>query len=95
MCCVLASLFALGPRAAILFWWLIQPVRWDQAFDTFIWPFLGFLLAPWTTLMYVAVQPAGIDGFDYLWLGIAVALDLFSWFGGGYANKDRIQAYRA
>ena len=94
MCCVIASLFAAGPRAAILIWWLIQPVRWDQAFDTFIWPFLGFLLAPWTTLMYVAVIPAGIDGFDYLWLGLAVALDLFTWFGGGYTNRDRMRAVR-
>ena len=95
MCCVLAALFALGPRAAILFWWLIQPVRWDQAFDTFLWPFLGFLLLPWTTLMYVAVAPAGIDGFDYLWLGLAVAIDLFAWFGGGYTNRERLPNYRA
>jgi hypothetical protein len=95
MCCVLAALFTLGPRAAILFWWLIQPVRWNQAFDTFLWPFLGFLLLPWTTLMYVAVAPAGIDGFDYLWLGIAVAIDVFAWFGGGYTNRERIPTYRA
>ena len=94
MCCVIAALFALGPRAAILFWWLVDQLRWNAAFDSFIWPFLGFLLAPWTPLMYVAVQPAGIDGFDYLWLGIAVALDLFSWFGGGYTNRDRIRAAR-
>lgn len=95
MCCVLASLFAAGPRAAILIWWLIQPVRWNAAFDTFIWPFLGFLLAPWTTLMYVAVAPAGITGFDYLWMGIAVALDLTTWFGGGYTNRSRFRAYNS
>ena len=35
MCCVIASLFALGPRAAILFWWLLEPVRWGATFDTF------------------------------------------------------------
>ena len=53
MCCVVAALFTLGPRAAILFWWLVQPVRWEQTFDTFLWPFVGFLILPWTTLMYV------------------------------------------
>ncbi len=95
MCCVVASLFALGPRAAILFWWLIEPVRWNAAFDTFLWPALGFVLAPWTTLMYVAVIPAGINGFDYVWLGLAVAMDVFAWFGGAYTNRGRVQGYRA
>ena len=70
MCCVIAALFTLGPRAAILFWWLVQPIRWGETFDTFLWPFLGFLFLPWTTLMYVLVYPAGINGFDYVWLGI-------------------------
>ena len=59
MCCVVASLFALGPRAAILIWWLVEPVRWGAAFDTFVWPFIGFLILPWTTLMYVLVYPGG------------------------------------
>jgi hypothetical protein len=90
MCCLVASLFLLGPRAAILVWWLIEPVRWNATFDTFLWPALGFLFAPWTTLMYVAVFPAGINGFDYIWLGIGVAFDLFTWFGGGYSNRNRM-----
>ena len=90
MCCVIASLFAAGPRAAILIWWLVQPLRWSEAFDTFLWPFLGFLVAPWTTLMYVLVYPGGIEGFDYIWLGIGVAMDVFSWAGGGYTNRNRI-----
>jgi hypothetical protein len=94
MCCLVAALFMLGPRAAILVWWLLEPVRWSATFDTFIWPFAGFLVAPWTTLMYVAVFPAGINGFDYLWLGIGVAMDLFSWFGGGYTNRNRMPTYR-
>ena len=64
MCCAVAILFAFGPRAAILVWWLIEPFRWGAAFETFLWPFLGFLVLPWTTLMYVAVFPGGINGFD-------------------------------
>jgi succinate dehydrogenase/fumarate reductase cytochrome b subunit len=90
MCCFIASLFMLGPRAAILIWWLIQPIRWNETFDTFLWPLVGFLVAPWTTLMYVAVFPGGINGFDYIWLGFGVVFDLFSWFGGGYTNRGRL-----
>ena len=90
MCCFLASLFMLGPRAAILVWWLLQPIRWNETFDTFLWPLVGFLIAPWTTLMYVAVYPGGINGFDYFWLAGGVLMDLFSWFGGVYTNRSRM-----
>jgi hypothetical protein len=90
MCCMVAALFMLGPRAAIFIWWLLQPVRWSQAFDTFLWPIVGFLVAPWTTLMYVAVAPGGIDGLDPLWLALAVGIDIFSWFGGGFTNRNRL-----
>ena len=90
MCCFLAILAILGPRAAILVWWLVDQVRWNQAFDTFIWPFLGFLFLPWVTLAYVLVFPGGVDGFDWVWLGLALLLDLSSWFGGGYTNRSRL-----
>jgi len=91
MCCLVATLFALGPRAAILVWWLIEPGRIALAFDTAIWPFLGFLFLPWTTLMYLVVFPGGITGLDIVWLGLAVAMDAFAWFGGGYTNRSRFQ----
>jgi hypothetical protein len=58
-------------------------------------PLLGFLIAPWTTLMYVLVYPAGINGFDYVWLAIGIGFDVFSWFGGGYTNRSRMPQYRA
>ncbi|HEY8199596.1 MAG TPA: hypothetical protein VIF44_07460 [Candidatus Limnocylindrales bacterium] len=90
MCCLLAVLAILGPRAAILVWWLVDQVRWNQAFDTFIWPLLGFLFLPWVTLVYVLVFPGGVDGFDWVWLGLALLLDLSSWFGGGYTNRNRL-----
>ena len=93
MCCLVAALFALGPRAAILVWWLLQPVRWNTTFDTFLWPFLGFVFAPWTTLMYVAVAPAGINGFDFVWLAFGVAFDLAGWFGGAFSGRDRVPGY--
>jgi hypothetical protein len=91
MCCLFTTLVLLGPRAAIVIWWLMDPVRWQLAFNTFLLPFLGFLFFPITTLMYVIVFPGGVDGFDILWLGIAFGLDLFSTFGGAYGNRDRMR----
>ncbi len=90
MCCIFTVLMFLGPRAGILVWWLINPIRWQATFDSFLWPFLGFLFLPWTTLMYVAVAPAGVIGFDWVWLGLAVLADIGMYTGGGYGNKDSI-----
>jgi hypothetical protein len=95
MCCLATTIVLMGPRIGILVWWLINPTRFDLAFSTFIWPFLGFLFVPWTTLMYLAVwSPArGIYGFDWVWLALAFLVDLGSHAGGGYSNRDRIPGY--
>ena len=66
----------------IIFWWIVNPLRWSVAFDSFFLPFLGFLFLPWTTLMYVLVSPGGVEGIDLLWIGLAVAADLASYAVG-------------
>jgi hypothetical protein len=91
MCCIFTALVLMGPRAAIVLWWLFDMVRWNLAFDTFIVPLLGFLFFPLTTLMWVIVFPGGIDGFDGVWLALAVVLDLGSAFGGAYGNRGRMR----
>ena len=90
MCCFFATLVFLGPRFAILIWWLFQPVRWQAAFESFIWPLLGLIFVPWTTIMYVLVFPGGITGFDWVWLGLGLAADIFSYTSGAYTGRDRI-----
>jgi hypothetical protein len=89
MCCVLAILMTLGPRFAILLWWIIRPVYISLAFDNFIWGFLGWIFLPWTTLMYIAIYPGGITGFDWILMGMAVFADMAQWFGN-YANRRRV-----
>jgi hypothetical protein len=83
----------LGPRVAIIVWGLAQPARWDLAFSTFVWPLLGFVFLPWTTLMYVAVAPNDVTGLDWFWMVLAVVVDLASYSGGAYGNRDRIRGY--
>ena len=90
MCCFFAVLAFLGPRAAILVWWIVDQPRWNAAFDNFILPLLGFIFLPWVTLAYVLVYPGGIEGFDWIWLGLALLLDLSSWLGGGWKNRGRM-----
>ena len=89
MCFFLVTVF-LGPRAAIVFWWLIAPGRWDSAFDTFILPVLGFIFLPWTTLTFVAVAPNGVvSGDDWVWLGLGFFLDLLT-SGFGYRSRTQV-----
>ena len=90
MCCLFTTLVLLGPRVGILLWWVFQPIRFSAAFNTIIWPILGIIFLPWTTLMYVGLFPGGIIGFDWVWIGLAFVADIASYGGGAYGNRDRI-----
>ncbi len=93
MCCLFTTLVLFGPRLGILIWWLIQPLRWNAAFQSFLWAFLGFLFLPWTTLMYVIVFPGGVTGFDWVWMAIALFSDIASYTGGAYGNRSQMPGY--
>lgn len=87
MCCLFGSLVLVGPRFAILVWWIIDQTRWQLAFDNFLIAFVGFLMAPWTTMMYVVVFRGGVTGFDWIILGIGIFADAGSWMGGGRSGR--------
>jgi hypothetical protein len=92
--CLFFTIVFLGPRMGILFWWLVEPGRWDSAFSTALWPILGFIFMPWTTLMFVAVAPFGnVAGWDWFWLALTVVGDITMYLGGGYGNRNRIPGY--
>ena len=94
MCCFFTTLVLFGPRLAILVWWLLDPIRWYgtqlSAFQSWLWPILGFIFLPWTTLMYVLVYPGGLVLFDWVFLAIALIIDIGSYAGGGYGNRNRL-----
>ncbi len=89
MCCFFTALLFVGPRLAILVWYLFTPVYVNSAFDSFFWGFLGFLFLPWTTLMYIAIYPGGIFGFDWILLGLGIFADMASYFGG-YRKREAV-----
>jgi hypothetical protein len=90
--CLFIILLLLGPRAAIVVWWLIAPLHWNAVVGSFLLPFLGFLFLPWTTLMYAVVAPGGVVGLDYLWLALAVFADVSSYAGGVYGRRRTVSA---
>ena len=93
MCCVLLLAGGIGPRIALFFWWIFGD-KPDAAISSWVWGLLGFLFLPWTTLVWVLVFPGGVDGFDWVWLGLAVLFDLVNIGGGAYGNRSRIASYR-
>ena len=72
MCLLFAILTLLGPRALVFFWWILEPARWAATFQSAFIPVIGFLFLPWTTIMYVLVFPGGIEGLDWIWLGLGL-----------------------
>ena len=89
MCCFFTILLFLGPCFAGIVWWLIQPARWNLAFDTFIIPILGIIFLPWTLLMYVIVAPGGLTGLEWVFVGLMLFFDIGSYVGGGWGNRSR------
>ena len=79
-------------RIMLLMIWLARPVMMDATFGSFIIPCLGFMFLPFTTLMYVLLkQGVGtIQGLDWLWLFLAVLLDIASIGAAGASNRNRI-----
>jgi hypothetical protein len=94
MCCFFVSLFFFGPRLAFLVYWLLAPLRVTTAFGAFNFPWLvglcGLIFLPWTALMFVLVFP--LNGFDWVWIGLAVAADIFSYVGG-YHKRQQVPGY--
>jgi hypothetical protein len=90
----LTALVASFSRIALLCAWLARPAMMDAAFKGFIIPCLGFLFLPFTTLMYVLLVQGvgGIQGLDWLWLFLAVLMDLASVAAAGASNRNRIPA---
>jgi hypothetical protein len=86
MGCLLILLTGFFPRVAAVLYWLWRPVLWDRAFDgSWVWPLLGIVFLPVTTIIWVLVSRDGVVGFDFLWLGIGVFLDIGS--NGRNASK--------
>jgi hypothetical protein len=91
----LTGLVAGGSRLFLLVVWLSRPAAWNAAFSSFIWPCLGFLFLPFTTLMYYVIQtnsPGPVAGIDWLWIILAVVIDVGTIGAAGQANRENLPA---
>lgn len=87
-CCLFALMLAGFPRIAVIFWWMLNPFRFVSLFDSWLFPFLGILFLPWTTLAYVLIgKNPGI--FEWFILIFAFVLDISTYGSGGAAGRRR------
>ena len=90
--CLLALGASVAPRLVLILMWLVGP-RINAAFDTWIWPLLGIIFLPYTTIMYVLVWgPGGLTGWDWVWVLLGVGLDIMKWSQVGN-NRKQIPGY--
>ena len=93
MCgCFIVLLASFAPRLALFLVWVFTPYVSRAFHGGFIWPFLGLLLLPFTTLIYTfAYAPGiGVTGWGYFFVAIGIILDICSYGGSGYSNRGRI-----
>ncbi|HMK09853.1 MAG TPA: hypothetical protein VK449_12560 [Anaerolineales bacterium] len=92
----LTGLVAGGSRIFLLMVWFSRPVLWNSVFSSVIWPCLGFLFLPFTTLMYyvlASAQPGKpLAGIDWLWIILALIIDVFTIGAAGQTNRENLPA---
>ena len=83
--CLLAMTAAVAPRLVLILAWVFGD-RWDAVWQgEYIWPLLGIIFLPYTTIMYLLVwSPAllggsSIEGWDWMWIIMGIFLDLWKW----------------
>ena len=88
MCCFALALGLLGPRVILFFMWVFGS-RVDHAFDSWIWPLLGFLFLPWTTVMYALTWSpvGGVAGADWILVALGLVADIATY--GSRAAQSR------
>jgi hypothetical protein len=78
MPCLIGCLALFMPRLAIILVWLFSNYL-GTAYQTVVWPVLGFFFMPLTTLAYAWAWHHGngsVEGFGLVVVVIAVLLDL-------------------
>jgi hypothetical protein len=91
-CCLIAVLVMAMPRVALLILWLTGYVQ--LAYRTTLWPLIGFLIMPWTTVAYVIAMAMNQFSGNVTLSGIVIIvigvfMDLGSHGGAERARRTR------
>ena len=87
VCCILVLLALVGPRLVLVLLWLFTNYL-GRAFETFLWPLLGFVFLPWTTIAYAIAQNelGGLSGLGLIVVVLGLLADI-GVLGGGARSR--------
>lgn len=89
MHCLVGCLALFMPRVALVLVFIFSNYL-EQAYQTLIWPLLGFIFLPFTTLAYAWAWHHGsgsVHGIGLVVVVIAVLMDLGSLGGSGHSSR--------
>ena len=88
-CCVIVLAMMAMPRGVVLVMWLSGYL--SRAYETMLWPLLGFFFMPWTTAAYAICMNnwGGVRDGGLVLMVIAVILDLGSHGSTEHARRTR------
>ena len=89
MGCLLGVLALVTPRFVLVVLWAFSDYL-TSAFGSFLWPLLGFLFLPTTTLAYAVARNefGGVRGIGVVLVALGALLDL-GVIGGGARGRRR------
>jgi hypothetical protein len=94
MGCLLVVISAAMPRLGLFLFWILRPARVDAAFDTWIFPLIGFIFFPLATLLYAVLWTAGgLNGWEWFWVVLAGFFDLVN-SAASAARREEVTSYR-
>ena len=81
-CCLVAGVAAASPRLILFGMWLFTDYL-DGVFSSWLWPFLGFLFLPTTTIAYAiaANEFSGFQGWGAVIVAAGVIIDVMIYGG--------------
>jgi hypothetical protein len=88
--CLLAILAMITPRFVLVVLWLFSDYL-ARAYDSFIWPLLGFFFLPATTITYAIAENEfdGVRGWGLVLVILGVLVDLGLLGGGARSRRNR------
>lgn len=90
MGCLLAIIAVFAPRIALLLVWIFTPYVSRAFHQVWIWPLLGLIFLPFTTMFYsfVYVPGVGVTGVRWVWVAVGIVLDIV-WHSSSASQRAR------
>lgn len=95
MGCLFVIIAVLSPRFGVFLVWLARPGLFEAAFSP-LFAIAGIILVPFTTLMYALLwKPTGMTTLDFVWLGLALLIDVVGTgaSGGRWWSRNQGDVY--